>query len=316
MTPTFPALRHRLSLFWLALCLVLAAGLPGGVRADAAAATERVLFDIRSDFPSAEVRWVKPFLRRSLETVDGFFNNELTRYPERIRVTLRRDARLRGLKGSANRGRNELRVTTNLWQEDRYRRWIVLHELVNLLVAHYGSPGGYPSDWWSNGSSPFPLFVTGAALRRMGYADDAVWLREAHGGRPDHELYWVLHERYGMGLFRRFFRLLKRDGVELGDIGERWPRPDRRRALYTLGYLSLAAGENLAPLARRWGVGERPADWRKRHPEIPFVPYVVGDEEVERFMALRRRLFGPDRPAGDERERFLGGEHPLLSVQP
>src|SRR5579862_7763816 len=41
------------------------------------------------------------------------------------------------------------------WLPDLWSRWILAHELCNLMVAYAASPG-MPVDWWANRASPFP----------------------------------------------------------------------------------------------------------------------------------------------------------------
>jgi hypothetical protein len=131
-------------------------------------------------------------------------------------------------------------------------------------------------------------------MREGGYVEDAEWRRDVNRHHPDHALYWDLDEQYGFALFSRFFKLLRADGVRIGDLGEApWPAPDRQRSLYTIAYLSIAAERNLAAIFRAAGAGREPEDWMKIHPEIPFLEYDIRDEEIAAMMAERERLFGP-----------------------
>ncbi|HEX9793163.1 MAG TPA: hypothetical protein VGC54_04190, partial [Planctomycetota bacterium] len=124
---------------------------------------------------------------------------------------------------------------------------------------------------------------------------------------PDHELYWALHERFGFGLFAETLRLLRQDGLDLGEIEPPWPHPSPVRTAYTIAYLSIAAGENLTTTVLSFGIGREPGDWAEVHPEIPFEAYAVSADEVEGIQRAREELFGG--PASETaRAKFRAGK--------
>jgi hypothetical protein len=243
-------------------------------------------FIIHSDFPKQNV-WVKRLLQNAYGVIHKNLYHELATEPERITVIIKKDSRLKSIRGSANFQNNSLNFKSNLWQDDRYRRWILIHELINLLSAHYGSQG-YPSDWWSNGRSPFPIYIAWLVLKELRYSDDIYWLKKTYEQKKDHQLYWKLHELYGPELFKNFFYYLKRDQIALNKIGKPWPHPDRLRSLYTMGYLSLSANKNLADMFQKYDIGKRPSDWHKRHKEIKFIPYKITESDITDFIEAMR----------------------------
>lgn len=242
-------------------------------------AAEPPEFRLYGDFPAEHI-WSKKLLERAHERFAHHFSHALVDQPKRISVSIRRDPKSRGVSGSAEYGRNALYFESNLWQNDRFRRWILIHELANLLAARYGSQG-YPSDWWSNGRSPFPVYAAWLILSDLGYAQDAHWLKQRYAHEKDHALFWHLHEHYGPKLFKAFFRLLRLDGVSLDRIGKAWPHPDPQRAQRTACYLSRAAGENLAAILSQYGIGKRPHDWLLRHKRIPFIAYTIDAPKID-----------------------------------
>ncbi|MBN2894525.1 MAG: hypothetical protein JXK05_01350 [Campylobacterales bacterium] len=242
-------------------------------------AVEPPEFRLYGDFAQERI-WTKKLLERAYARFAHHFSHALIDQPKRISVFLRRDPTSRGVAGSAAYDRNALHLTSNLWQNDRFRRWIAVHELSNLLAARYGSQG-YPSDWWSNGRSPFPIYAAWLILGDLGYAQDAHWLKQSYQAQQDHALFWHLHERYGPQLFQEFFRLLRLDKVQLDQIGKTWPHPDAQRAQQTACYLSRAAGENLAATLTRFGIGKRPHDWHLRHKRIVFIPYTIDAPKID-----------------------------------
>ena len=119
-------------------------------------------------------------------------------------------------------------------------------------------------------------------MELLGYTEESHWRRSVHAGEPDHELFWSLHDKYGFGIFERFFKLIKADKIDLCSIGNPWPSPDPTRSLYTAAYLSIAASENITSLLTQHNVGKKPVDWNDRHPNIEFIEYSIDSQEVER----------------------------------
>lgn len=269
------------------------------VQGDEGPASVRLVFE--SDF-GPEAAWVEGYVRDCARALDGMLADPDVPPPDTVTVHLERDPDLEGIAGWASGEESAVGFAGASWPPGHAHVWIVAHELVNLWVAHYAGAGGFPSDWWSNGRSPFPEYASCLVMERAGHADAAEWRRADGRGQPDHDLYWILHERHGFALFARFFRLLRHDGVDLGEIEPEWPLPSGRRSLYTAAYLSLAAGENLAPLLRAAGVGREPPAWSEEHPDWPFTPYEIRDEDVEALLALRAELFGPDAGSGPDVE--------------
>ena len=245
-------------------------------------------FVIESEF-GAEGAWTEAYLDDAWQVLVRLMDNSEVEPPRGIRVTLQKDPGAGGIGGFATP--TSIGFTSNCWPKERLRLWIVAHELTNLFAVSYGGAGGYPSDWWSNGRSPFPEYVSCLVMEELGYTEAAEARRQEMQHKPDHALYWELHELYGFELFSRFFKLVMADGIDMGLVGRSWPYPGEARAAYTMAYLSMAANDNLAGLCREHDIGNEPDDWHRIHPEIRFVPYEVTDEEVERIMAVRKFLF-------------------------
>jgi hypothetical protein len=271
------------------IVLVLAA-LPAG-KGD-----ERFL--VESEF-GKEAAWTEPFLNDAWKVLVRLMDNRKIEPPSGIHVSLKKDPDMGGIGGWATP--ESIGFTSNAWPKDKHRIWILAHELTNLFAAHYGGAGGYPADWWANGRSPFPEYVSCLVMEELGYREAAEHRKAGMQSKPDHMLYWKLHAKHGFELFARFFKLVNADGLDMGLVGKPWPHPDEARSAYTMAYLSMAAGENIAGLCREHGIGAEPDDWKRIHPSIPFEPYSVTAEEVEGVMAVRAHLF-------DRRSRGPGVE--------
>lgn len=252
-------------------------------------AAQSKTFEVRSDF-DAEGAWVTEYLTKVHAQLVKLMDNAAVEPPTGIAIALRRDVALRGVAGAATA--RTLTFTSDQWPKDQWRMWIVAHEMANLFAHHYAGAGGYPSDWWANGRSPFPVYAAAIVAERLGENETARWLKTVDAEKPDQKLFWKLHERGGFKTFSRFFKLLREDGVDLARIGQPWPAADERRSTWAAAYLSMAAGTNLAALLREHGVGSEPADWKARHPNLPFQPYVLTDSAVGDVMEVRAHLFG------------------------
>lgn len=242
---------------------------------------DRIKFEVVSDFPSQTI-WVKKLLVDSSDFLNDSFLNEYTNLPKTIKVTIKKDARLHSIKANASRVDNSINFTSNVWEKDKYRIWIMIHELTNLLSSYYGC-NGYPSDWWANGRSPFPEYISVLTMERIGFKQEALWRKSVHQDKNDHKFYWTLHKKYGTKLFKDFFRLIKIKNIDLSATGKPWPHPDKQRSLVTLGLLSLAANKNLANLANHYNIGLKPKDWSERHPEIKFIEYQITSQDIEEY---------------------------------
>jgi hypothetical protein len=265
-------------------------------------------FRITSEY-GAEADWVPDYLRRAARVLVRMYDAPDVAPPAVIEVELKKDPANQGLGGWATP--TKIGFSSSSWPDEPWRHWILVHELVNLFTAHYGAAGGHPSDWWANGRSPFPMYVACLALANLGLLEDAVWLRGLAREKPDHQLYWALHKRFGFELFADCLKHLRADGIDLGRIGAPWPNADALRSRYTIAYLSLVAGENLAATVRAHGIGTKPSDWDAIHPDKPFREYEVKADEVEQLLAARKALFeGPaakDPKLEPRRQRFRLG---------
>jgi hypothetical protein len=248
---------------------------------------QQPLFIIRENGFGEEAEWTLEFLHKVHRQLVVMMDNPDIEPPRGISLTLVKED-IGALAGYA--APDHIKFVSDQWPREAQRIWILAHELTNLFAAHYGGAGGYPSDWWSNGRSPFPVYVAGVACEAVVEQEVADWIKEIDSDQSDQQFYWALHEKYGFKLFADFFKLTRKDEIDLGFVGAvDYPAPDECRSAYTLAYLSIVAGENLAPIARDHGIGKKPNDWDERHAELgKFVEYSVSDLEVERVIETRK----------------------------
>lgn len=245
-------------------------------------------FYIQSDFPKSEA-WIRPLMSKALRKFHEFFSYPGAPAPKKIIIRIKKNSNSRGISGNASRRDDSLNFASSVWDNEKYRRWILVHELVNLMSSYVGSQA-YPPDWWANGRSPFPVYASAIILRALGYTKDYQWLRSTDLDKPDQQLIWELHQTYGVDLFRDFFQLIQGDGIDFQKIGKRWPAADETRSLYAVAYLSLAARENFGDLFTQYEIAKKPIDWHKRHPRLKFEPYRINRREVSFLLQVRSEL--------------------------
>lgn len=245
-------------------------------------------FNITTDFPK-ENKWLKPLLQNSIKHLNKMFLNPYTKVPKVINVTIKKDIRMKSISANASRFNTSINFKSNLWQKDKYRIWIMIHELTNLMASYYGS-NSYPSDWWANGRSPFPEYISVKIMEKLGFKKEAFWRKKVHLNKSDHKFYWHLDKKYGIKIFKKFFALIKSKNINLSKIGKPWPNPSKKRSLITLALLSIASGENLANTASYFKIGTKPKDWHLRHPEIKFIPYSISKEEIKKEVSRIEKL--------------------------
>ncbi len=273
--------------------------------------TASVQIEVRSEFFGGESDWVEDYCKNVVQALVQLLDNPTIQPPAKIPVTLGRDSDLPGIGGFATP--SQIGFQSDVWPKDKYRLWIIAHELTNMFVANYGSNGGgYPSDWWSNGTSPFPEYVSCLILEKLGHTEEAKWRRAIKQDQKDHQLYWSLHDEHGFTVFATFFKLLRQDGIELGRIGEPFPHPDSVRSAYTIAYLSLAARENLASQCREHGIGKKPGDWEERHSDIEFTEYEVTAEQVDQILRVRKWLFEKGNDSSEYVTKYRMGSYAEL----
>jgi hypothetical protein len=253
------------------------------------AAPPRTEFDVRSEF-GEESSWTRPYLEECSGVLISLMHNRAVAPPTKILVTLTKDRKSDAIRGAACP--TALAFTSDSWPRERGRLWILSHELANLFAAHYAGAGGFPSDWWSDGRSPFPEYVSCLVMKKLGYSEEAEWRKGLAAGKKDHLLFWELDGKYGFNLFAQLFKSLREDGVNLSKIGKSGWNPDKVRSAYTIAYLSLAAKSNLAAMIREHDIGKEPNDWKQRHPEIKFVEYEVTSKMVTQILRARKKLLG------------------------
>lgn len=267
-------------------------------------AVDQPLFVVLENGFGDEAQWSIELLNKAHRQLVLMMDNPDIEPPRGIRLTLVKEdtGALEGYAGPAH-----IKFVSDQWPREAQRIWILTHELTNLFANHYAGAGGFPSDWWSNGRSPFPVYMTGVASEAIVEQDVADWIQGIDQEHDDQRLYWALHDKYGFKLFADFFKLLRKDGVDLGFVGNKdYPAPDECRSAYTLAYLSIAAGENLAPIAREHGIGKKPDDWDERHAELgEFVQYSISDAEVARAIESRKRIFESHDKTTEEFKRKL-----------
>ena len=127
-------------------------------------------------------------------------------------------------------------------------RWclvIVAQELTNLFTGSVST--GWPTDWWANHRSPYPIMVAVEVVRDLGYIQESKDYDEEFKNDPLYVWHRNMKRTYGWDLYRNMLSAVKTDGIMWDRLG---PNPGKTRTNYVLAYMALGAGKlNLSSAA-------------------------------------------------------------------
>jgi hypothetical protein len=157
--------------------------------------------------------------------------------------------------------------------------WVVIpHEMTNVFAGSAVVPnGGWPADWWSDGSSPFPAMVAVNVEK----ADEQAYgvsywqqhdLADQNGAMGSQYVMFRdnLQGIYGWGLFQNAFSAMKNDGLRLDAPdytmhseyeSSNWYQLHYLKSHVVAYYLSRAAGVDLSMTLNQGTVGQKPSGW-------------------------------------------------------
>lgn len=189
-------------------------------------------FRLFSDVPN-DISWFHIYIEGVYDQIKAKFEHEPKLYLP-IRYVIKR-----GLPGSIRgwTSSGEAGVEAGDFEQNRWCLVISAQELVNLFTGSICS--GWPTDWWANHRSPFPIMVAVEVVRDLGYLQEA----NEHDAEFEKDPLYVWHKKVkgtlGWSLYRKMFSAMREDGVQLDRIGS---NPSRIRTNYVLAYMGIGAG--------------------------------------------------------------------------
>ena len=188
----------------------------------------KVYSDLRND-----VSWFFPYIENVYDQLRTKLGQEPSQYlPIKCMI---KQGPPGGIGGWTVSG--EMGVEAGDFEKNRWCLVISAQELVNLFTGSVSA--GWPSDWWANHKSPFPIMVAVEVVRDLGYEQEANECDREFESDPLYVWHRSLRRTYGWDLYRNMFSAMKTDGVQLGRLG---PNPSKRLTNYVLAYMSLGAG--------------------------------------------------------------------------
>ncbi len=119
---------------------------------------------------------------------------------------------------------------------------LIAHETVNLYTGNTVS-GGWPTDWWADGRSPYPLATAVVLLKDLNWRDSAIVADIYYNVFKQDPLVVMFHDKlyggYGSSMFRVAFEAMRTDGINWDQIGG---LPSALRTNYVAAYLMIGAG--------------------------------------------------------------------------
>jgi hypothetical protein len=129
-----------------------------------------------------------------------------------------------------------------------------LHEAINVWTASFSS--GWPTDYWADHVSGFPLSTDWHVMATIGLANSDMNLTASsaalhsqyENGDSRIQMFDNIFALPNMGYtgYSRAFGYVQGDRVGWDDLGV--PNPDQKRSEYVVAYVSLAAGQSVLPI--------------------------------------------------------------------
>jgi hypothetical protein len=189
-------------------------------------------FRLFSDVPN-DISWFHLYVEGVYEQIKAKFEHEPNLYLP-IRYVIKR-----GLSGSIRgwTASGEAGVEAGDFVQNRWCLVISAQELVNLFTGSICS--GWPTDWWANHRSPFPIMVAVEVVRDLGYLQEANDYDAEFEKDPLYMWHKKVKTTFGWNLYRKMFTAMREDGIQLDRIGS---NPSRIRTNYVLAYMGIGAG--------------------------------------------------------------------------
>lgn len=122
---------------------------------------------------------------------------------------------LGGISGSSSAA--GLSFCAGNWADNHWCYGLLIQELVNLFTGQFG---GWPTDWWANGQSPFPIQISTQTMFETGKTLQAQQHNSTFINDPWYARFRNLQNRYGWQLWRNLFNLFQTQHVDLHALAE------------------------------------------------------------------------------------------------
>jgi hypothetical protein len=189
-------------------------------------------FNIFSDV-NRDISWFFSYIEKVYDQLKDKFGHEPTQYLP-IKYTIKQ-GKPGGIGGWTSAG--EMGVEAGDFEKNRWCLVISAQELVNLFTGSISS--GWPTDWWANHKSPFPIMAAVDVVRDLGYTQEA----KEYDREFEKDSLYVWHRNmkrtHGWSLYRNMFSAVKADGIQWDRIGA---NPSKLRTNYVLAYMGIGAG--------------------------------------------------------------------------
>ncbi|MGA2791776.1 MAG: hypothetical protein ABSF00_13545, partial [Candidatus Bathyarchaeia archaeon] len=142
---------------------------------------------------------------------------------------------------------------------------VIPHEMTNVFTGTV--TGGWPTDWWADGNSPFPAMVAVQVEKQY----NIPYWSQHDAGDSNSPAYVMFRDKlqgtYGWALFQNSFAAMMRDGVNLNQWNSEYESANWMSLHYIKSsivayYLSQAAGIDLSATLNQGSVGMPPPGWQ------------------------------------------------------
>lgn len=134
-------------------------------------------------------------------------------------------------------GDGKLGYCAGNWADNHFCSGTLLHELVNLFTGE-GVSGGWPTHWWANDHSPFPVLISIELMKQLGKTTQANERDRIFASDVWYGCFKKLHRGKGWTLWKTFFGYLRERGIDLNKIEES-QKSDLLMSLISFFYLTV-----------------------------------------------------------------------------
>jgi len=198
-------------------------------------------FRIFSDFMK-DISWFFPYIERVYAQLKEKLGHEPSQHLP-IKCTIKKGPE-GGIGGWTASG--EMGVKAGDFTRNRWCLVISAQELVNLFTGSVTS--GWPTDWWANHRSPFPIMVAVEIVRDLGYLQEASDYDLDFQKDPLYMWHKNLKVSHGWDVYRNMLSAMKMDQIRLDQVGE---NPSPTLTNYVLAYMKIGTPTFRPQLAER-----------------------------------------------------------------
>jgi len=198
-------------------------------------------FVVYSNITSYDISWFFPFIENVHSRLVNAFGFEKQPKPTNVYLEQGAPGTIGGWASGGNFG-----VSAGDFVQNHWTMGVAIQEYVNCFTGYITAC--WPTEWWANHKSPFPIMVSVEIMRELGYNNEANQRESLFINDPLYAMFKRLKTDFGWGIFKNAFAYMLRDRINLCNYSE----PDKTYRV--CAYLNCGAGKELFDYYRSGGL--------------------------------------------------------------